>query len=341
MIIETTNGSCLAPRARKPRRHRLLTASSILYLLSIIAVAIALRTIGDRHWIGTVLLLSPRWILALPLLLLIPWALLTKSWRTTALHALSAIALLWTVLGLVISVPRTDDSRADLRLLSCNIHRQHVDAEALSAYLDEVRPDVVALQDWSSTHEDTLFQDGWHTHREDELFVASRFPIISVTPIDFDEDPAIPPGEKGFAAIFTLDTPHGLISLINLHFASPHSGLDSMRTDHGKKLTTNIARREHESIVVRAAAERLTGPLIIAGDFNTVSESPIFREQWSGFSDAYLTRGLGLGFTYLNRTTQIRIDHILAGEQVLIERCWVGPDVSAAHRPLIADITLP
>ena len=41
-----------------------------------------------------------------------------------------------------------------------------------------------------------------------------------------------------------------------------------------------------------------------------IGRSPIFREHWGGFADAFSECGWGLGYTYLNTHTQIRIDHV-------------------------------
>ncbi len=253
----------------------------------------------------------------------------------------ATVCLLWLGLGLTVSMPRGGGRRGNVRLLTCNIHRQNLDAQRMLEYLGEVKPDVVALQGWSEIHKDSLFQEGWEVRRVGELLIASRIPIISATPIEFEEDTSMSLGEQGAAALFELQSARGPIRLISLHLASPHSGLNTMWSDRGAKLESNIRRRARESSRVQEAIGGTSGPLLIAGDFNTVAESPMFREYWGGWADAFGTCGLGLGYTYVIHTTQLRIDHILGDESVRFERCWVGPDVHAAHRPLIADIEIP
>jgi endonuclease/exonuclease/phosphatase (EEP) superfamily protein YafD len=336
MIIETTATADPVPARRRP----VLVTLSLAYLLCTLAGWFAMREYGDRHWMGTVLLLSPRWVLAIPLVVLWPWALVARAKGVLLIVGAASVSLLWLVLGMTVSVPQGSDRRGDVRLLTCNIHRQNLDAPRMLAYLGEIKPDVVALQGWSEIHKDSLFLDGWEVRRLGELLIASHFPIISVTPIEFEDDPSIPRGEQGAAAVFELQTPRGIVHLISLHLASPHLGLNTMWSDHGAKLETNIRRRGEESSHVREVAEGISGPLLITGDFNTVSESPMFREHWGGLTDAFNTCGLGLGYTYFNHTTQIRIDHILGDDSVQFENCWVGPDVHAAHHPLIADITI-
>jgi len=254
--------------------------------------------------------------------------------------AAATAAMLLPVMGFQVNLKSGGSERGQLRLLTCNIHRQHLDAARFAAFIAEVHPDIVALQGWSDMHQEALFTEpGWEVHRQGELLLASRFPIGDIRPIKIaDDDPEVVAGEKGSAAVFEVRLPQGPIHVVSLHLASPHAGLNEMWTDRGQKLTGNIERRWRESAHVREVVEHTKGTLLLAGDFNTVSESPLFREHWEGFTNAFSDRGTGLGHTYLVNHTQIRIDHILADSSCQFVRCWVGPDVSAAHRPLVADI---
>src|SRR5262249_49708631 len=150
------------------------------------------------------------------------------------------------------------------------------------------------LQGWTGTHEDLLFGDGrWTTRREGELFIASRGPIGEVKPVVLGDDTGAPIGELGAAALIEVQTARGPIHLVNLHLASPPGGLNSMWTDCGSRLAANLERRWGESGALRELAAGVHGPLLLAGDFNTTSESPIFREHWSNFADAFIERGAG------------------------------------------------
>jgi endonuclease/exonuclease/phosphatase family metal-dependent hydrolase len=338
---------CKAPRApfRRPeqtvRRQRrpLLLASSGAYLLATIALWVVLRETGDRWWPGTFLLLAPRWPFAFPLILLGPWALVTRHWKSIVATGAATMVMLFMVMGFNIATPRLGKERSQLRLLSCNIHRQHLDTALMAEYIADVKPDVVALQGWSDLQLSLFEGTTWNVQRVGEILVASRFPIGEVRPLAISEDDGDHTEDvRGNAVAFEIKLPQGVIHLISLHLASPHAGLASMWSDRGDRLANNIERRWRESERLREAVDHIQGTLLLAGDFNTVSESPLLREHWADFSDAFLERGTGLGFTYLVNHTQIRIDHILADSSCEVARCWVGPDVRAAHRPLVADI---
>jgi vancomycin resistance protein VanJ len=347
LIIETRGHADADPDVvadAPPRRpRRLLAIACWGYLLTIVALWLFLRQWGDQWWPATVLLLGPRWPFAAPAVVLWLGVIAARRRGPALIMTAATVALLGLLLGVRVSLPAGSDERGDVRLLTCNIHRRQVDPYRLAAFIAATRPDVVALQDWSSAHDDALFTDGeWHVRREGELLVASRFPIVRVTPVAFNEpaDAAAAANERGAAACFDLETPGGPVRLINVHFASPHSGLLTFMEDRGHKLDGNVARRWRESAAVRDVVEASTDPVLITGDFNTTDDSPIFREHWSDFADAFTDRGLGIGYTYLNRRTQLRIDHVMAGPAWQPVRCWVGPAVGSPHRPLVADLLL-
>jgi len=156
-----------------------------------------------------------------------------------------------------------------------------------------------------------------------------RYPIGQVTPLDFAGSANnAPKAERGAAACFELLAPAGPINLINVHLASPHSGLLTMIHDHGNALAENIQRRWSESEMLRDLVEHTPEPVLLAGDFNTTDDSPIFREHWADFTDAFAERGFGFGYTYLIDHTQLRIDHILTSQSwkpiQLLDRAGIG-----------------
>ncbi len=345
MIFQATtspaSSPASAPRAvqsAKPTRRRGLAIACWSYLLTVVAFWVFIRQTGDRSWIGTFVLLLPRWPLLVPFVLLGPLVLLAKNWWFRSVVAVAVILVIAPLMGFRIAMPNSAPDRGDLRFLTFNVHRQHVDADRLVEYIAAANPDVIAIQDWSSANSEKLFAGGmWHVQCEGELLVASRYPIGRVTPIDFADDSKAPKAERGAAACFELLTPTGPINLINVHLASPHSGLIAVLEDKGYTLGENVERRWRESEALRDFVDRAPEPLILAGDFNTTDDSPIFKEHWGDFTDAFVERGSGFGYTYINDHTQMRIDHILAGQSFQPVRCWIGPEAGSPHRPLVGD----
>ena len=141
---------------------------------------------------------------------------------------------------------------------------------------------------------------------------------------------------------YELETSAGVVTVVNLHLASPRHGLYVVIHDRAKgiaDLESNSALRWLESERVAREVEDVTGPLLLVGDFNTPPASAIFRRVWGHCTDAFGTAGWGWGYTFVNHRTTVRIDHILAGPGWRCDRCWVGPDVGSQHRPVLADLT--
>lgn len=333
-----------------PRAFRkLLPILCVLYALGSVAYWLLIRYLGDRWWPATVLLFAPRWPLLLPLLVLLPLSVRRKklSW----LPLLTALFICGPLLG--VGLPwRKVISKAPagqpIRILFCNVHREELNRPAFDAYLLEVKPQVVLLQDYRSVDTTPVLRDPlWHKYRIGEIFIASQFPITHVHDLHLeriagDDDKEVP-RRFGTAASFDLQTPGGTLRVVNLHLTSPHGGLRALAHKPSKgirRLETNSVRRQNESQQITDWLSTQSGPFVVAGDFNTPSESPIFRYFWSRYPDAFSVAGFGLGFTHLSPFSELRIDHLLTGPEVTCTDYRVGPPCGTPHRPILADLIL-
>jgi endonuclease/exonuclease/phosphatase (EEP) superfamily protein YafD len=312
-----------------------------LYTALALTAWLLLATAVDTWWPATLLMYGPRWVLLLPLAALSPAAIWLRP-RLLGLLLVAALVVVWPVMDLHLSpgaVFEGDEVLPSVRVLTCNVHRNQLNPGALEKFIEETHPDIVALQDWSSRSQKELFgQPGWrHLRRSDELCLYSRFPIRDVECLD------APEFQKGLGTVclFALDTPQGRVWFVNVHLASPRSGLAailSRRAETIAKMQANIDLRRRQSALATARVAELSGPCLVAGDFNTTTESVIFRDDWSGFTDAFSAAGHGWGWTFLTSRCGTRIDHVLGGPGWHCRRCWVGPNVGSSHRPLVADM---
>jgi endonuclease/exonuclease/phosphatase (EEP) superfamily protein YafD len=319
-----------------------------LYAIGAAAVFVLMRVAGERWWVATLLLFWPRWVWLAPVAVLLPLCALLQR-RMGVVVILTGIIILCGIMGFRIpwrqALPQ-DASSQSLRVFTCNLHGTNTRVEALKAAIAQCRPDVVLLQEFPAEFEPAMLnQAGWYTDVWLDGFVASRFPIHRVkdlVPADATAQAYTAEGwPAGHVFCYAVDLPGGTIHLVNVHLASPHQALALLRDDIRAgivPLKVNSARRTYESILVRAQLRDMGLPCVMAGDFNTTDDSPLFQRAWSDFDDAFTAAGFGFGTTYAEHHTWLRIDHILYNDGWRCTECNVRPPIGSGHRPVFANL---
>ena len=237
---------------------------------------------------------------------------------------------------------------AAFRVLVCNVHQEELDLGAMDRYIAAAGPQVILFQDWSEVDDlPALRKPGWYTYVVGEIFLATRFPILRVNDLHLEKIPGVddidPWRRHGIAACYDIQTPNGVVHFVNVHLSSPHTSISTIKARPGEgiwKLRANSVRRWNESEAVTRWLATQTGPVVVAGDFNTPAESPIYRRYWAGYPDAFRVAGLGYGYTHLSPKSELRIDHLLTGGGITCTDCKVGPACGTPHRPILADLVL-
>jgi len=221
-----------------------------------------------------------------------------------------------------------------------------LDAAELKAFIDQTKPDVVALQTWAARHQRGVFGPGyppagWNVHRDGELFFASRYPIAQVRTT---REPPFDANDGALAA-YDVQAPFGTVHFVNLHLATPRRGLMAFVGEGpgaADEVRATVALRRRQTEFARRwvdeALPSRSGRVVALGDFNTPTDSAVYREFWSPFTNAFSSAGFGFGNTHFTEKTAIRIDHVLLGPGWACRRAWVGPHVGSGHRPVVADI---
>ena len=315
-----------------------------LYLLAVIGVALLLHRLSDVWWPATLVLFAPRWIWALPLLLLVP-AALRRQRRLLWVLALAAVVLVVSVAGYVLpttaafSRPTTPLA---LRVLTYNIGGGELDPARIAPWLDTLSPDVAVFQECSSAMEQAkpaLLKNGWHVEVQYGSCMASRHRIRKVEARDMKEIWKM--GGSGVIVRYEVDAPGRVVNIVNVHLETVREGLTAlMHSGLGgaSEMESNIDQRDIESTLARAFANQVKGPLIVAGDFNMPVESAIYRTHWGEFTNAFSCAGWGFGATKATRWHGIRIDHVLLGPGWTCLDAVVGADLGMDHRPMVADL---
>lgn len=332
------------------RPNSIIRLLSWCYLLVCLAVWLMVVLAGDRWWPATVMLFTPRWIAALPLLIFVPLAV----WQSR----FSFIPLLMAALVVFVSLmdfnlPFGSTTTLDgklLRVITCNIDNGNCDTKALAVMIRDTAADVVALQEFTEGVKLSL-PPGWQVIQERGLAVLSRFPLQRGVTTQVFKPPNRWPSTCLLHCI--VKTPGGDLNFCSVQLPTPRFGLLSLLDRHtilrpsrnGQLLADTVYRRRASQEVQKSVA-LLSGQTIVAGDLNLPVDSTIYRQFWNDYTNAFSVAGIGYGWTQravakkLPFPIGIRIDHILASSDLGVRTCEVGPDVGSDHLPLIADIEL-
>ncbi|MFS1511301.1 endonuclease/exonuclease/phosphatase family protein [Chengkuizengella sp. SCS-71B] len=139
--------------------------------------------------------------------------------------------------------------------------------------------------------------------------ILSRFPIINTAMIDLENDI-----EDRSAILVEIETPLGLIEIINVHFGLTFEEKESQM----KQIMLYIQNIEH--------------PIILMGDFNMTSDNTLMQEltytwQSSRTDSATVLSGL-------------EIDYIFTNNGLLILDSWTIDSDASDHLPVMAEVSV-
>ena len=323
---------------------RTLTICSWAYAGILLALRIASSWPGADVWPLHLFFFGPRWVLSIPLLLLLGLSIWQRLWMPAAALGLASIVFcgIWGF-----NVPwrsfvfkeSAEMSRPTLRVLTCNVQGGDLKVPDLARLLREERPDVVLLQECNLADPRVVLGDeGWHIKCSGEFCLASRHPIL-----EFQELRRPDKSYRIIAVRGRLAWSGAELPIVGVHLMTPRRGLEPIIESglRGLNRFRDIVRVQRlESQLVSQWIQDIPPSIVLAGDFNLTAEHPLYCRDWSTFKDAFAWTGWGLGQTMFTRRIGLRIDHVLCGATWQPITCRVGPDVGSVHRPLIADLVL-
>lgn len=250
--------------------------------------------------------------------------------KMAALHGLAACAALliavapqWFPAG-----PRPEADAPSVRLYSANLWARNTDVESIQASIRAADADVVVLielGDAPARRLDQILAGYPHrvaTPRVDRpsgparSIIASRFPL---TPVRDRPD--------GLHAVgASVRTPLGPIHILGVHLTRPWPFQEQWG-------------QISQTMALQAVAEDLNGPVVVAGDFNSVSSGRIGRQ---------VKRDLGLhpapGFpgtwpAPLPAPLGVTIDQVYASAGLAFISRRLGRSTGSDHRPVVSEFT--
>lgn len=328
------------------RRSLAIAVVSVVWAYAVVLAVFAViyqRLTGDTWW-ATALAYLPRWPLAGPLVVLLPCLLVRRYRRLTAAGLVVAGVLLLVPIGgfELPGLSYRPGSERDLRVITANVAGKSTAPEQVIALADDLEADIMVMQECLLPFPEPP-PSGWHIHKGYQLCVISRHPIIAIDSRSPKEFWAV--GGSGLMDRYDIDTPFGLVNVVNLHLETTRDALEALIADRwgGRDAArANLALRAREAKTAHEFSGRGQGLLIVAGDFNTVQESALFRRYWGHLQDAFDEVGVGFGNTKYTRWHGVRIDHVLLDPAWIPRRAFVlDRPLGKDHHPLVVDLVAP
>ncbi|NJO84429.1 MAG: hypothetical protein HC828_17745 [Blastochloris sp.] len=329
--------------------RRLLVGAAILYSIGIVALTVLWAIQPHRSWW---LALSNIFAVYLfvPLVMFVPLAWLVRSiGLRVAVGTVLAVFLALFGARFVPPLPKADDGLR-LRVVSYNhlYSNRHIDAVIEAIRTQDA--DIVALQELSRPVTEAAKQRladeypyQWMLPAEADhgQGILSRYPLRSVSRAD-----------DFLGQQVTIDVGGQDITLINVHLKAPGVEVRRIRWPVSLPIIReyDASQRAQETVALLREIDRVDGPLIVLGDFNTGDREPAYAEFDRRLHDAYRETSWGLGYTFPSSAKGgtasspfplVRIDYIWSAggiEPVASQvECHTG---RSDHCMLIADVVV-
>jgi endonuclease/exonuclease/phosphatase family metal-dependent hydrolase len=255
----------------------------------------------------------------------------TRQWKALVTQGIAAWVLLFPIMGFELPLPtfRADDKQA-LTIVSCNVNSIRSGDPTVAEGVLSLRADIVLMQElfYVSPEFHARLESVYRSVEVSTQFlIATRFPIASR-----HDPPRIPyegrhrsPRVMGYA----LQTEFGRLAVVNMHPVSPRDAFQQVRGEglrkeflSGRLITGARSAAFRENAGLRALqvetaahmAESADSPVIIAGDTNLTSLSPVLYDNFGSYQDGFAQAGSGFGYTFPADRAWMRIDRIMASK---------------------------
>jgi vancomycin resistance protein VanJ len=321
----------------------------VLYVAGTVTLAL-LWTIAPqwRWWVALSNVFAP--LFFLPLLVLIPAALVIRSRPVYILTALPAIV--FVVLFGNLFIPRINAAEAGQTIRVATFNQLYKDSN-VADILQAIRAqdaDVVAIQELHTAVAEALQRELGSAYPYQLLSpqsgpgglgIISRHPMVSLDP------------ERNGGGPVIVDVNGHPVTIANVHIH--FSGITAVRSQrfmglpYFRMYDMEGRRDQAEQLLQRLAP--LGGPLLVMGDFNTGDREPGYALLSSQLRDVYKETSSGFGYTFPNNKRMgpitipiplVRIDYIWARGAITPLSSYVQcASGGSDHCMVVADLQFP
>jgi endonuclease/exonuclease/phosphatase (EEP) superfamily protein YafD len=245
-----------------------------------------------------------------------------------ALYNFALIAPLYWPVAAPLNAPKSDRT---VRVMTANVFLRNTDHDRFLEIVRETSPDVLVVLELTSQWLASLEAlDADYPHRVARPRGGSfGIGMWSRLPPDELELREIGPAEV--PSIYArFDVAGRRLYVIGSHSLPPVSAEHS-------------TLRNAQLHALAELAASLDGPVVMLGDFNITSWSPMFHDMLAVSKLRDSRRGFGIQATWPSELCPfgIAIDHVLVSPEVAVRRRTIGRDIGSDHRPVVVDLIVP
>ncbi|MDP3368564.1 MAG: endonuclease/exonuclease/phosphatase family protein [Brevundimonas sp.] len=266
---------------------------------------------------------------------LIATVLLTGGLGLLRMRAASGLGVLTSLLLLLAVWPqwfptasKPRPGAAIVRVYSANLFHLNNDTARIRQSIEAADADIIVLIELASDPVLKIDQllDGYPhraaSMRLDQTRGPSRSLIASRWPLTGKADP--PDGLHAVAA--TVQTPLGPVNVVGVHLTRPWPFQHSWG-------------QISQTMALRTVVEGLDGPVLVAGDFNSVSSARIGKQVQRDIGLRPVTGFPGTWPADLPSALGITIDHVYASPDLAFVSRRLGRPNGSDHRAVVTEVT--
>jgi len=323
----------------------------VLYIIGL-GGYLALRVVasGKFWWLALADNFTPTYFL--PLLLIVPLALLLREYRVVgSATLLLLIALIWFGQYFLLRTSAQVQG-TPLKIITFNLYPYNQKLEEVAAWIIGEDADLVLLQEtpevigaaFAPLYE--IYPNHVFQSHENGYLIFSRFPIIH-QPDSYYTD------EVGWYLHqrVEVDVNGQPLVLYNVHTKMPHRSEPHINLplipDFVLRYDESVRNQQIERLVDEIDAEQY--PVVMTGDFNMGEYASVYPILSAKLTDAYRISGHGFGFTWPGGSSEelpdilsplVRLDYVWHTQQLKPISAEVGPRLGSDHLPLVVTLDL-
>lgn len=249
----------------------------------------------------------------------------------------------------------TNQNNHFIRVASYNVHNMQAEyglssLDRVADFVNEEQIEILCLQEVPSEYNSTILLNAFKLMpyiliSEDEVESDSRLVILSKYPLKSPR--TLSHMFRPHYALFgDVDYEGKNVKIINCHLQTTNwnqsnNSQNSINVDIISRTSDNFLKREIQTNTIKSMLNKISDPMILAGDFNDSPLSYTYGTLVSGLEDSFLKAGNGYGATYRYLGGVYRIDYIFFDKNYFKASNYRTINVNYSdHLPVLVDLMI-